>query len=59
MIAENYWQDTVLYMQDEDTKFLCRKSTLIGNQPNLSEDVVHSDSTTTCPLLIPRNGKRT
>ena len=43
MIAENYWQDTVPYMQDEDTKFLCRKSTLIGNQPNLNEDVVHSD----------------
>ena len=59
MIAENYWQDTVLYMQDEDTKFLCRKSTLIENQPNLNEHIVHSDSTTTCPLLIPRNGERT
>ena len=59
MIAENYWQDTVLYMQDEDTKFLCHKSTLIGNQPNLNEDVVHSDFTTTCPLLIRRNGERT
>ena len=59
MIAENYWQDNVSYMQDEDNKFLCCKSTLIGNQPNLNEDVVHSDSTTTCPLLITPNGERT
>lgn len=58
MIVENYWQDNVSYMQDEDNKFLYRKSTLIGNQPNLNEDVVHSDSTT-CPLLIPPNGERT
>lgn len=39
MIAKNNWQETVPILPDEDNKFLCRKSTLVGNQPNLNEDM--------------------
>lgn len=40
MIAKNNWQETVPILADEDNKFLCRKSTLVGNQPNLNEDII-------------------
>ena len=33
------------------------KNILVGNQANLNEYTLHSNATTTCPLLIPPNGE--
>ena len=35
------------------------KNILVGNQTILNEYTLHSNATTTCPLLIPRNGECT
>ena len=53
------WQDIVPKTQDKDNEFLGGDHILVGSPANLNEeDVVHSNSTSTNPSLIPPNHTR-